>query len=162
MTRKSPTDGRGEHAARRIVEVGDVAHEVRHRLTREQRDAVVGLLAAEDAVISGGREFRVREVRVLHLGFLQRDDVRANSRAAIRAAARRARAGEFTFQVAIENSSSPLGHRRGGRVHWTRPCWRSSAFTSGGRPRKSTNASSAFFAAALRQDGVEEALRDVA
>ena len=131
--------GRREHAARRIVEVGDVAHDVGHRVTRQQRDAVVGFLAAEDAVVSRGRELRRAGSRGPGSWFPAARPRRESACAAIRAAARRARAASSRSRW-----RSKTCHRLAvAAAHWTRPCWRSSAFTSGGRPRNSTNASSA-------------------
>jgi hypothetical protein len=64
-------NGRREDATRRIIEIRDIADEVSHGQARQQGHAVVRLLAAEHAVVTRGRELRMREVRVLHLGFLQ-------------------------------------------------------------------------------------------
>src|SRR5690606_32396170 len=45
-------------------------------LARQDRDAVVGLLAAEHAAVAEAGQHVIGELRVLELGFLQRDDVR--------------------------------------------------------------------------------------
>src|SRR5688572_11259063 len=131
-------NGGGEYPSRRVVEVRDVADEVRHRRARQQRDSVVGFLAAEYAVIPRGGELRMRKVRVLHLGLLQCNDVGSDLGQPL----------HELFAAHPQRIDVPGGDREGvattgGGVHPPRPCWRSSALTSGGRPRKSTKASSA-------------------
>ena len=112
-------------------------------MARQQRDAVVGLLAAEDAVVTGRGEFR-------HAGSPgpaswfpaaqpRRADACAATQQLLAAHAQRVHVPGGNRKLVL-----PTGHRpRWRQLTGPRPCWRSSAFTSGGRPRNSTNASSA-------------------
>ena len=60
-----------------VLETGNADLHVLRRLTRQQRHAVVGLLAGEHAAITCGDQRRIGELVVLQLGFLDADDVRA-------------------------------------------------------------------------------------
>src|SRR4029077_11546081 len=100
-------------------------------------------LATEHAVVTRCRELRMWKVRVLHLGFLQRNHVGLHGGQPL----------HEMFAAHPQRIHVPGGDREffvsdwvatgGGGVYPPRPCCRSSAFTSGGRPRKSTKASSA-------------------
>ena len=69
--------GGGDDALLFVLEAGNADLHVLRRLTRQQRHAVVGLLAGEHAAVAGGDQRRIGELVVLQLGFLDTDDVRA-------------------------------------------------------------------------------------
>jgi hypothetical protein len=75
-----------DHAVHRCLDVAALpvaqiarqrgAGDDRSRVTRENGDAVPGLLSAPDRLVAGARDVRGREYPVAHLQFLQADDVR--------------------------------------------------------------------------------------
>lgn len=105
-------DRRGDHALLRIVEAGDVAHDVRfvddERVAREDRDTVVGLLAREPAAVTGRLEIGAREFLVRQLQLLQAQYVGAALREPV----------EHVLFADVERVDVPGGyfHEREGRA----------------------------------------------
>ncbi|KAG1455348.1 hypothetical protein G6F57_015315 [Rhizopus arrhizus] len=102
-------EGAGDDTLLLVLEAGNADLHVLRRLTREQRHAVVGLLAGEHAAVAGGDQRRIGELVVLQLGFLDTDDVRAE----------RLEPLLQVRQADIERIDVPRGDLHGG--HSTRP-----------------------------------------
>ena len=62
---------RGDHALLLVVETGDAVLHVADRFATQDRNAVIGLLAAEHRTIARRLKLGLREVGVLLLGLLQ-------------------------------------------------------------------------------------------
>ncbi len=77
-------DGRSDHALLRILEAGDIAHDIgfvdAQAIAYQNADAVVGLLAGEPAFVADGRKFSDGELVVGEFEFLQAQHVDATRR----------------------------------------------------------------------------------